>query len=69
LEEAAMSSLKSYLAELEACLVGLPPDARQDLMEELRGHLEDRAAALQASGLEEEASMSEAIKYFGEGRS
>ncbi len=47
-----MSSLKSYLAELEACLGGLPPDARQAVMEELRSHLEDRAAALQADGLE-----------------
>lgn len=61
-----MSSLKSYLAKLEACLGGLPPDARWDVMEELRGHLEDRATALQADGLEKEASMSEAIERFGE---
>ena len=63
-----MSSLKSYLDKLEACLGGLPPDARQAVMEELRGHLEDRAAALQAGGLEKEASMSEAIERFGEAR-
>jgi hypothetical protein len=63
-----MPSLKPYLAKLEACLGGLPPDAQQDVMEELRAHLEDRAAALRASGLEEEASMSEAIERFGEAR-
>lgn len=38
-----MSSLRSHLAKLEACLGGLPPSARQDVMEELRGRLEDRA--------------------------
>jgi len=37
-------------------------------MEELRGHLEDRAAALQAGGLEKEVSMSKAIERFGEAR-
>jgi hypothetical protein len=63
-----MSNLKSYLAKLEACLGGLPPNARQDVMEELRGHLEDRAAALGAGGLEKEASMSEAIERFGDAR-
>jgi hypothetical protein len=63
-----MSSLNSYLAKVEACLGGLPPDARQDVMEELRGHLEDRAAALRAGRLEKEASMSEAIERFGEAR-
>jgi len=61
-----MSSLNSYLAELEAYLRGLPPKAQQAVMEELRGHLEDRAAALRAGGLGEEASMSKAIERFGE---
>jgi hypothetical protein len=63
-----MSSLDSYLARLEACLGGLPPNARQDVMEELCSHLEDRAAALQMGGLGKEASMSEAIERFGEAR-
>lgn len=63
-----MSSLMSYLAKLEACLGGLPQDTRQAVMEELRDHLEDRAAALRAQGLEKEASMSEAIKRFGGAR-
>jgi len=61
-------SLKSYLAKVEACLGGLLPNTRQAVMEELRGHLEARAAALQAEGLEKEASMSEAIERFGEAR-
>jgi hypothetical protein len=61
-----MASLKSYLAKLEACLGGLAPNAQQAVMEELRGHLEDRAAALRAAGLGKEASMSEAIERFGE---
>jgi hypothetical protein len=63
-----MSSLKSYLARLEACLGSLPLNARRDVLEELRGHLEDRAAALQAGGLEKEVSMSAAIERFGEAR-
>jgi len=63
-----MSSLKSYLARLEACLGSLPLNARRDVLEELRGHLEDRAAALQAGGREKEVSMSEAIERFGEAR-
>ena len=61
-----MSSLKSYLAKVEACLGDLPPNTRQAVMEELRDHLEDRAAALRAGGLEWEESMSEAIERFGE---
>jgi hypothetical protein len=63
-----MSNLKSYLARLEACLGSLPSNARQAVMEELRGHLEDRAAALRADGLQKEASMNEAIERFGEAR-
>ncbi len=39
-----MSSLKSYLAKIKTCLDGLPPNARQAVIQELRGHLEDRAA-------------------------
>jgi len=61
-----MSSLDSYLAELENCLDGLSVAAQQTVIEELRGHLEDRAAALRARGLGEEASMSDAIERFGE---
>jgi hypothetical protein len=63
-----MLSLNSYLAKVEACLGGLPPNAQQAVMEELRDHLEDRAAALRAAGLGKKASMSEAIERFGEAR-
>ena len=63
-----MSSLNLYLAELRAWLGNLPPWVQQDVIEELQGHLEDQAAVLQAGGLEEEESMSEAIERFGEAR-
>ncbi len=61
-----MATLNDYLAKVQAALSGLDGLARQAIIEELRGHLEDRAAALQAAGLEKEASMSEAIERFGE---
>ncbi len=63
-----MSSLKSYLAKLEACLSSLPSSTRLAMIEELRVHLEEHAAALRAEGLEKEASMGEAIERFGEAR-
>jgi hypothetical protein len=62
----AMSSLNPYLAKLQACLGDLPPFVQRDVIEELRGHLEDRASSLQLRGISEEASMSEAIERFGE---
>jgi hypothetical protein len=61
-----MSSLNLYLAKLQACLGDLPAFVQQDIIEELHSHLEDRAAALQADGLEKEASMTEAIERFGD---
>ena len=61
-----MSSLNLYLAELQACLGDLSPFVRRDVMEELRGHLEDRASNLELQGISGEASMSEAIERFGE---
>jgi hypothetical protein len=61
-----MSSLNLYLAKLQACLGDLPPFVQQDVIEELRGHLEDRASSLQLRGVSREASMSEAIERFGE---
>jgi len=61
-----MPSLNSYLAELQACLGGLPPGIQRDVIEELRGHLEDRSFSLQLRGISKEASMSQAIKRFGE---
>ena len=63
-----MPSLNSYLAELQACLGGLPPFVQQDVIEELRGHLEDRVHSLQLRGISKEASMSEATEHFGEAK-
>jgi len=65
-----MSSLNLYLAELQACLDDLAPDVQQAVVEELQGHLEDRAMTLRAGGVNggEEESMSEAIERFGEAR-
>jgi len=61
-----MSSLNLYLAKLQACLGDLPPFVQRDVIEELRGHLEDRASSLELQGISGEASMSEAIERFGE---
>lgn len=61
-----MSSLNLYLAKLQACLGELPPGVQRDVVEELRGHLEDRASGLQLRGASKEASMNEAIERFGE---
>ena len=63
-----MSSLNQYLAKLQACLGDLPPGVQQDVVEELRDHLEDRAFNLQLRGISKEASMSETIERFGEAR-
>lgn len=61
-----MPSLNSYLAELQACLGGLPPGVQQDVIEELRSHLEDRVHSLQLRGISKGASMSQAIERFGQ---
>ncbi len=63
-----MTTLNSYLKEVQAALANLDNPKQQAIIEELHGHLEDWAAALQASGLGKEASMSEAIEHFGEAR-
>jgi hypothetical protein len=61
-----MPSLNLYLAKLQACLGDLPSGVQRDVIEELRGHLEDRASSLQLPGISKEASISEAIERFGE---
>lgn len=63
-----MSSLNLYLAKLQACLDDLSPFVQQDVIEELRGHLEDSAHSLQLRGISKEASMSQAIEHLGEAR-
>lgn len=63
-----MATLNGYLTELQAALASLDKSTQRAIIEELHGHLEDRAAVLRAGGLEEEASMSEAIECLGEAR-
>lgn len=60
--------MNSYLAEVRVVLANLDNSTQRAIIKELRGHLEDRAAALRASGLDKETSMSEAIERFGEAR-
>jgi hypothetical protein len=60
--------LNDYLREVQVTLASLHNPTQRAIIEELRAHLEDRAAVLQADGLEKEASMSEAIERFGEAR-
>ena len=63
-----MAALNGYLTEVRAALAGLDNPAQRAIIEELRGHLEDRAHSLQLQGISKEASMSEAIERFGEAR-
>ena len=56
-----MSVRKVYLAELDSVLRSLEPRRRREILAEIAGHLEDRAAGLRAQGFDKEASMSEAI--------
>jgi hypothetical protein len=60
-----MSNLSRYLAELEASLGHLNEKRRSEIIEEVRGHLEDRAHHFQLGGLPKEEAMSKAIENFG----
>ncbi len=57
---------RHYLATIEAALGHLDEARRREIVAEIGGHLEDRAAALQAAGLEKEASMEKAIEALGD---
>ena len=61
-----MSSLNQYVFELRASLGHLDAETRQEIVEEVRSHLEDKARCLQLSGLSKEESMSKAIEDFGD---
>ncbi len=61
-----MAALNDYLTEVQAALSGLDNPVQPAIIEELRGHLEDRAHSLQLQGISREVSMSEAIERFGE---
>lgn len=59
------SSLNQYVFELQASLGHLDAETSQDILGEVRGHLEDKARCLQLRGLPKEDSMSRAIEEFG----
>lgn len=60
-----MSSLNQYVFELQASLAHLHAETRQEIVREVRGHLEDEARCLQLRGLPKGDSMSKAIEHFG----
>lgn len=61
-----MSILNQYVFELQASLGHLDAETRQEIVGEVRGHLEDKARCLQLHGLPKEDSMSRAIEEFGQ---
>jgi hypothetical protein len=61
-----MAALNDYLTEVQAALSGLDNPVQPAIIEELRGHLEDRTHSLQLQGISREVSMREAIERFGE---
>jgi len=60
-----MESRRLYLDSVAACLRTLPPSKREDILEELGGHLDDRSRTLRASGLQKEEAMQEALTDLG----
>jgi len=60
-----MESRRLYLDSVAACLRTLPPSKREDILEELGGHLDDRSRTLRASGLQKEEAMQEALTALG----
>ena len=60
-----MESRRQYLDSVAACLRTLPRAKREDILEELRGHLNDRSETLRASGLQKEEAMQEALTNLG----
>ena len=63
-----MAALNDYLTEMQAALASPDKSTQRAIIEELRGHLEDRAHSLQLQGISREASMSETIERFGDVR-
>ena len=61
-----MLSLNQYVFELQASLGHLDAETRQEIVGEVRGHLEDKARCLQLRGLSKEDSVSRAIEEFGQ---
>jgi len=59
--------IQRYLSEI-ASQLNLDPTRKQDIVEELRSHLEEATAELRAGGLGEEESLAAAIRKFGSSR-
>jgi hypothetical protein len=54
-----------YVLERVRMELDLDAEMEHDLLEELRGHLEDAVAAARAGGLDESAALAEAAARFG----
>ncbi|NUQ37882.1 MAG: hypothetical protein HUU23_08825 [Caldilineales bacterium] len=57
-------AIDAYLAGLAERLE-LDAQQRRELLDEMRGHLQDAVAAAQARGLDEQTSLQEALAAFG----
>jgi hypothetical protein len=54
-----------HVLERVRAQLDLDAEKEHELLEELRGHLEDAMATAQAQGLDEEAALAEAAAHFG----
>lgn len=61
-----MATLNGYLTEVQAALASLDNPTQRAIIEELRGHLEDSARALQLGGLSKKESEAKAMERFGD---
>jgi hypothetical protein len=59
--------VRGYLSELGAHL-HLPPSQEGEILQELQGHLEDRAQELADSGISIDAALNQAMREMGESR-
>lgn len=66
-QEASSHNLEHYLSEI-ASQLNVDPTSEADILEELRSHLEEATAELQAGGLGEEESLVAAMERFGTAR-
>lgn len=57
-------TIEQVLDQIQTRL-GLEAEAEHEILEEIRGHLEEAAADARARGLDEEQSLSEAASAFG----
>jgi len=60
----SIDSIDRVLEQIRAQL-DLDAETEHELLEELRGHLEDAAAAARAQGLDEESALAEVAARFG----